>query len=653
MDKRWLVGVLLLLFVTVLIRTAWVGDDAYITLRTVDNFTRGYGLRWNVAERVQAYTHPLWMLLLIPFYAITRDAYFTALGLNIALSVTALGLLLTRGARTWANALLIGSAMVLSKAFTDYSTSGLENPLLHFCLVIFAIWFFSEWKDTRALLWLTLCFAFALLTRLDLAPLLAPPYVWRVWQTWRAQAHSFRELCGVVLVGMLPLITWEVFSLVYYGFPFPNTAYAKLSTGIPRADLIRQGFCYLMDSIRVDPVTLLMIGLAIGWGVQGRSTERAAAVGIVLSLVYVVNVGGDFMTGRFLTPALVWAAALLAQAPISGPTASVVTAVFAITGVLMPKCPLRSDENYQDRHFWNYNGIADERGMFYQQSGLLRFSREVGELPMDPHVEAGRKVRFEAEASTNVLVMVHPDGTVGYFGYEAGPKVHIVDPFALADPLLARMIAEGHVVRHWRIGHFTRSIPPGYVETLRTGQNVIEDPDYAKYYDKLALITRGPLWSIERFKAIVNMNLGRYNRWLSGKVIFGAHSFKHRIGERILDQRALSEGTLAAREERDAEGYLAFGNYMVLKRGTYAARFRLRAIRRSTEPMVRLDVAGDRGQTVLAERILSAEDWPCDMEWAEFQLPFNITKKRMKNVEFRVYYLGRGDVALDSVTLAW
>jgi len=35
---------------TVLVRTAWVSDDAYMTFRTVDNFVQGHGLRWNVAD---------------------------------------------------------------------------------------------------------------------------------------------------------------------------------------------------------------------------------------------------------------------------------------------------------------------------------------------------------------------------------------------------------------------------------------------------------------------------------------------------------------------------------------------------------------------------------------------------------------------------
>jgi len=51
-------------FTYLFLANSWVGDDAYIMFRVVDNFVNGYGLRWNVANRVQAYTHPLWMLVM-------------------------------------------------------------------------------------------------------------------------------------------------------------------------------------------------------------------------------------------------------------------------------------------------------------------------------------------------------------------------------------------------------------------------------------------------------------------------------------------------------------------------------------------------------------------------------------------------------------
>src|SRR5262245_6951278 len=88
--SRWALFCLLPLFLVLQITHAWVVDDAYITLRTVDNFVHGRGLRWNVAERVQSYTHPLWMFALAGVYAVTREAFFSTLALSFVSSLLAL-----------------------------------------------------------------------------------------------------------------------------------------------------------------------------------------------------------------------------------------------------------------------------------------------------------------------------------------------------------------------------------------------------------------------------------------------------------------------------------------------------------------------------------------------------------------------------------
>ena len=88
-----LVASLIVLFAIVLFRTAWICDDAYITLRTVDNFVHGYGLRWNIADRVQTYTHPLWLFLLSAVYFVTREPFLSTILLSIAVSLAAVFLL--------------------------------------------------------------------------------------------------------------------------------------------------------------------------------------------------------------------------------------------------------------------------------------------------------------------------------------------------------------------------------------------------------------------------------------------------------------------------------------------------------------------------------------------------------------------------------
>jgi len=83
-SARILIVIGIVLLVMSLIRTAWLSDDAYITFRTADNIIHGYGLVWNTAERVQTYTHPLWLALIAPAFAATGEVYYTAIVLSMS-----------------------------------------------------------------------------------------------------------------------------------------------------------------------------------------------------------------------------------------------------------------------------------------------------------------------------------------------------------------------------------------------------------------------------------------------------------------------------------------------------------------------------------------------------------------------------------------
>ena len=113
----------IILFCFVLIRTAWICDDAFITLRTVDNFLNGYGLTWNASERVQSYTHPLWMFLLIISHSITREPYYSTVFLSIVFSIITLLIMIRLVSRHEYAALIAVLILSFSKAYIDYSTS--------------------------------------------------------------------------------------------------------------------------------------------------------------------------------------------------------------------------------------------------------------------------------------------------------------------------------------------------------------------------------------------------------------------------------------------------------------------------------------------------------------------------------------------------
>ncbi len=479
---------------------AWLSDDAYITFRTVDNFVHGYGLTWNPSERVQAYTHPLWMLLLSGAYFLTQEIYFTSLGVSLAVAITAVFLLLYYGRAAQGAWVLASLILLTTKAFVDYTTSGLENPLSALLLIIFVIVY--RWQPRQALFWLAWVAALVLCNRLDLGLLVLPPLGWAIWQAKMDWTRRF----WVVLTGMLPVELWQLFSLFYYGFPFPNTAYAKLNGGlIGRERLLAQGMAYFVHSLRFDPVTLSVIGLvlvlAMGW--RGVRWFRPFVAGIILYLVYIWWIGGDFMSGRFLMVPLVTAVSGLALTPLPlhpGFRHSLAALLLATT-LLFPWSPLRFP--WQPVSLPETAGITDEKANYWPATGLPN-ALHTRPFPRHDWIEDGQKDRVRQLA-------VVEKGSVGMYGYYVGPDVHVVDLLGLADPLLARLPP---VDPDWRIGHLGRRSPAGYLETLATGENQIQDPNLAYYYDKLQFVTRGPLFSWARLVEIWRMNWGVYDPWL-------------------------------------------------------------------------------------------------------------------------------------------
>ncbi|RKZ11389.1 hypothetical protein DRQ50_13675, partial [bacterium] len=170
----WRLALLVLAALTawILLRNAWVVDDAYITFRTVDNFLGGHGLTWNIAERVQVYTHPLWMFMMSGAAALTGgEVFFTSIVLSLLLSMGAWAVLawsLSPGLRErlWQPALLL-LVMVAGKAIVDYAGSGLENALAYFIAAVFLarLLTFEDTGDVQAdrrlgVLFLLACLAF-------------------------------------------------------------------------------------------------------------------------------------------------------------------------------------------------------------------------------------------------------------------------------------------------------------------------------------------------------------------------------------------------------------------------------------------------------------------------------------------------------------
>lgn len=512
---------LIVVFTVLLFRTAWVGDDAYISFRAVENFLHGYGPVFNVGERVQVFTHPLWFFLMSAVNAVTQrigalnpwaQVYSVAVYLSIAVSLAAVLGLALGVARSGLSLLLSLTLLVGSKAFIDYSTSGLENALSHLLLVLFLwAWGMRREVSTPRLMLLVGLASLAALNRYDTV-LLYVPLLALLFFTSKKKLVAFAAMAA----GGIPLVAWEIFSVLYYGFPFPNTAYAKLNTGIPALALMRQGLFYYLDSLRYDPLTLLAIFATLVWLFWRRPLERKAlAAGVGLYLLYVIYIGGDFMSGRYFSlPLLACAGMIAAEAlddraylRLGRPCWAYGAALLAagLLAVFNPLAPLRSPLDFgqgEARLQIKDHGITDERAFYYPRTGLLASVRV---KPPPGSKFGGRNWVYDPAGPHRVRLT----GPLGFTAYMLGPNVHVYDKNALSDALLSRTPLLS--TTKWRIGHFHHIIPPGYEETLKSGENRIEDPNVAAYYDKLRVVIRGPLFDRQRLAEIWNLNTGKYD----------------------------------------------------------------------------------------------------------------------------------------------
>jgi arabinofuranosyltransferase len=644
-DAILLTGSCFLIFTYVFLANSWIGDDAYITFRVVDNFVNGYGLTFNPDERVQAYTHPLWTLLLSVLYAVTSDLFFTTLIVSYAFCALAIAVALRHLGEIWRGAVFLG-LLLSSKAFVDYTSSGLEYPLSYLLLVLFYCRFFAVTTDRTApplrdLVWLGLIASLAFLNRSDSILLYCGPLLYLVRRSWPLSRQPLLRLS----MAFSPVILWLGFSYLYYGFPFPNTYYAKVATGIPRGLQWRQGLAYVLNSINFDPFTLATVALGAGVAVRARwIPEAAAAASAWLYVFYTISVGGDFMSGRFFAMPFLVCALLIARAIRRPETAAVLGAALVVYSVVAPLAPIKTRANYPDGAWaWRLqNGIKDERGHYHQTTNVL-FYAPFANLPDHLWFREGASFRSSPE-KTSV------QGSIGFFGFNAGPTKYVIDRNALSDPLLARLPVSESIYFEFYAGHFFREMPAGYVESRREGRNLLVDSLLHDYYGKLLNVTAGPIFSWSRARDIWELNFGRYRRLHAlvderRPVFVSVAADNDRFRTDIGVRNTRGEGTLITSGAR--EGYLQLGPGIPLKAGAFAARWVGTTGAAAGQPLGFVEVLAD-GRLVNRRDVFAGEFSSADKVLAE--LPF-VLEEPAAGVDYRLYVRRGVSVVLERISL--
>ncbi len=259
----------------------WAYDDPFITFRYADNLRSGLGFVYNPGERVLSTTTPLYALLLsvlgylwpnLPHLSNLISAFSLALG----------GLFLYFIGQAWEEPLVGLVAALLFPFFPlMISTFGAET-CFYVMLILGAFAFYAREQYH----WAMALTALATLTRADgvlVEAILALDYFIRYRRIpWRP-----------LLLYVLLITPWYIFSWGYFGSPFPVTLVAKQHQGqMAISDSFAYGFLRLLKGYSKHPIYWLQGGLVfVGTGyalLRARRWLPLLSWGVLYFFSYVI-----------------------------------------------------------------------------------------------------------------------------------------------------------------------------------------------------------------------------------------------------------------------------------------------------------------------------------------------------------------------------
>jgi arabinofuranosyltransferase len=291
----WALALTLFASQLLLFRTFFI-DDAFITFRYVRQFVAGNGLVYNIGERVEGYSNFLWVMLLALPHALGAELITTARVLSTALSIGSL-LLTYHLARSAPYPILAPIMLAAAGPFGAWTMGGLETSLFAFLLTASVAVFIHEEERGRGALSGVL-FGLLALARPEGVIFFALAVAFRAWRllsgSWtglaRLERRDWLRVAGFVGL-FLPHFLWR---LSYYGYPLPNTVYAKSMGLHPRAFI--EGVYYLFDGLTAlgGPLLLLLpAGILLFQSQELRYRFISACCGAYL--LFSVVGGGDWM----------------------------------------------------------------------------------------------------------------------------------------------------------------------------------------------------------------------------------------------------------------------------------------------------------------------------------------------------------------------
>lgn len=460
--------------IVMVISRIWVAEDAYITFRSIENLYDGLGLVFNPGERIEASTHPLWMMLLILIRGIPIPLHIGSIVLGLFFSITGLFWLFKRDLKYGLPVVITPLLLCSISGFRDFATAGMEYSLVFFLLVLLITSIEKQALKDRVYYHATLL-GLLYLTRPELAILWIYYSACFLFEIFGPHFKSgFRAItsrdnlikCIVWVAGFFSTAgIYHIFRALYYNDIFPNTYYAKAGL----SSYYIQGLKYLLYNLIWSPAVLLAGGMIIFILFRAAFRKNRLAKGMwpvarelvaaVLTGFYIVRVGGDFMSFRFLLPEFI--IVLIIFTPIVAKYAKYIQNWFHSSMKIPPDAqPWLATIILIALSFWpvplHKGYIADERRIFTSDGQVSFWKLFQGQ----DHRWGQQGRRYGLLASclgpntlklTNSMTQANcMEGLgLGYFGVAAGPSVFILDEQALPN----RNVANLPVLYRWRPGH--------------------------------------------------------------------------------------------------------------------------------------------------------------------------------------------------------
>jgi hypothetical protein len=284
-----------------------VVDDSYISYRYARNFARGDGLLFNPGqEPVEGYSNFLWVVILAGASVLGLEISLVSKVLGFVFAIFSLVGMVLLMHQSGSNKYILWTAalwLAASGVYAVWSMSGMETSLLASLIILSLILLAREETSGRGFA-SGFILALVALARAEGFIFFFAALAVRILNHIRRQsARTVLEEVKWITAFLLPFGAYLIWRVSYYGYIFPNTAYAKAGGGYIYHTL--RGLYYLYQFLAAGGALLVLL---IGVTALVRTRQPIIRYGLAGAGFYITLItfaGGDWMPQfRFFAPIL-------------------------------------------------------------------------------------------------------------------------------------------------------------------------------------------------------------------------------------------------------------------------------------------------------------------------------------------------------------